>query len=311
MTKLVRSAAVVTVGMLVICALTVELTAAPVTREEFEAKLGYQTGIIALPGGMATINVPETFRYIGHDSARRLLTNAWGNPPEASENVLGMLIPANVSPLAKEGWGIVISFDDHGYVDDKDAATMDYGKLLKQMQDETREANVERQKEGFEPIQVIGWAEPPSYDAAAHKLYWAKELAFGTTPQHTLNYGIRILGRRGVLVLNAVAGMSQLPLIRAETQSVLGAINFGQGHRYQDYLPGKDKAATYGIAGLILGATAAKAGLFKVLWVGLLAFKKLILAGLVAAGAALKKLFGGGKSSEPQQPQQPNTSPSA
>lgn len=124
-----------------------------------------------------------------------------------------MLIPAGVSPLAKEGWGIVITFDDHGYVDDKDAATMDFTKLLKQMQDETREENAERQKEGFEPIQVIGWAEPPSYDAAAHKLYWAKELAFGSTSQHTLNYSIRILGRRGVLVLNAVAGMSQLPLI--------------------------------------------------------------------------------------------------
>ena len=43
----------------------------------------------------------------------------------------------------------------------------------------------------------------------------------------------------------------------------------------------------------MVGATAAKAGLFKVLWVGLLAFKKAILVGIVAAGAALKRMFGG------------------
>ena len=55
---------------------------------------------------------------------------------------------------------------------------------------------------------------PPSYDAAAHKLYWAKELMFGTDMDHTLNYNIRVLGRRGVLVLNAVAEMKQLAVIR-------------------------------------------------------------------------------------------------
>ena len=66
-------------------------------------------------------------------------------------------------------------------------------------------ANEEREKQGFERVTLIGWAEPPSYDAAAHKLYWAKELAFADNPDHTLNYNIRVLGRRGVLVLNAYA----------------------------------------------------------------------------------------------------------
>ncbi|HVQ15367.1 MAG TPA: DUF2167 domain-containing protein, partial [Vicinamibacterales bacterium] len=64
-------------------------------------------------------------------------------------------------------------------------------------------------------------------------------------------------------------------------------------HRYADYLPGTDKAAAYGIAGLVAGATAAKAGFFKLLWVGILAFKKAIFVGLVALGAAIKRLFGG------------------
>lgn len=260
------------------------------TAEEFEAKLGYQTGSINLAGGLATLNLPESFRYIGPEGSKRLLT-AWGNPPGAAEGVLGMLIPAGLSPLTEEGWGIIITFDGDGYVNDDDAATIDYAKMLKEMQEGEAANNEARKKEGFQSVHLVGWAEPPSYDRAAHKMYWAKELAFEGSEHHTLNYNIRILGRAGVLVLNAVSSMEQLPAIRNETQAVLAAVEFNDGHRYTDYLPGKDKAATYGIAGLIAGAAAAKVGLFKMLWVGILAFKKFIIVGLVALGGILKRLW--------------------
>jgi uncharacterized membrane-anchored protein len=271
-----------------------EGTSGQASAEEFEAKLGYQTGTISLSGGIAKIRVPEAFRFIGPEGSRRLLTEAWGNPPGAARDVLGMLIPTRVSPLSQDGWGIVISYDQEGYVNDSDAAKIDYAKMLKEMQEATREANAERAKQGFDSVELVGWAETPSYEAATHKLYWAKELAFGKSPEHTLNYSIRVLGRRGVLVLNAVAGMSQLQSIRSEARSVLSAVEFNEGHRYADYLPGKDKAAAYGIGGLILGATAAKAGLFKALWVGILAFKKAIILGILAIVGAIKRFFGGG-----------------
>lgn len=266
-----------------------------VTPEELEAQLGYQTGVVNLPGGTATIRLPESFRFLDSEGSRRLLTEGWGNPAGAADGVLGMLIPVEFSPLSPEGWGIVITYEEDGYVNDDDAAGTDYEKLLKQMQDDTVAANDEREKQGFEPVTLVGWAEPPSYDPAAHKLYWAKELVFGESAEseHTLNYNIRILGRRGVLVLNAVASMNQLPSIRDESRGILSAVDFNEGHRYTDYLPGKDKAATYGVAGLIAGAAAAKAGFFKVLWVGILAFKKVIVVGLIALAAALRRLFAG------------------
>ncbi len=267
------------------------------TTEEFEAKLGYQSGRVTLKDGMATIDVPESFRFIGPEGSRRLLTEGWGNPADGVDDVLGMLVPAAVSPLSKEGWGIVITFNDDGYVNDNDAGKMNYANLLKEMQEGTVAANEERKKQGFEPVTLVGWAEPPHYDASAHKLYWAKDLMFGSGGEHTLNYNIRILGRRGVLVLNAVAGMQQLHAIRAETATILPAVEFKEGHRYADYLPGTDKAAAYGISGLILGGVAAKAGVFKLLWVGLLAAKKFIVAGVFALIAFLKRLFG--KSAQP------------
>ena len=262
------------------------------TPEEFEAKLGYKTGTVTLNDGMAKIQLPDSFRFIGPEGSRRLLTEAWGNPPGAADDVLGMLIPTASSPLTREGWGIVITYDEDGYVDDKDAAKMDYTKLLKEMQESASSSNEERKKQGVDTVRLIGWAEPPSYDRAAHKMYWAKDLVFGDSGEHTLNYNIRILGRRGVLVLNAVAPMDQLATIRGETKNVLSAIEFNEGHRYTDFLPGKDKAAAYGLAGLVLGATAAKAGFFKLLWVGILAFKKVIIVGAVALLGAIKKLFG-------------------
>ena len=293
-----KTCAVLTAGILMSALVSGHLLAQTpggpqVTPEEFEAKLGYQTGTINLQDGMATLRLPDSFRFIGAEGSRRLLTEGWGNPAGASEGVLGMLIPSGVSPLTREGWGIVITYDQDGYVNDNDAKGINYANLLKEMKDGVVTTNEERKKQGFEPVSLVGWAEPPSYDAAAHKLYWAKELAFGGDANHTLNYNIRILGRRGVLVLNAVASMDQLEAIRAESRNVLSAIDFNDGHRYADYLPGKDKAATYGVAGLILGATAAKAGLFKVLLVGLLAFKKALVVGFIALVAAIKRLFRG------------------
>ena len=267
------------------------------TPEELDSKLAYQTGKVQLSGGMATITLPPSFRFLGEQDSRKLLV-AWGNPPETAQGVLGMLVPSDVSPLSEDGWAIVVTYDDDGYVNDEDAKTLNYDKVLNEMQEQTVASNEARQKEGFEPITLVGWAEPPHYDAATHKLYWAKELKFGSSTDHTLNYSIRILGRRGVLVLNAVSSIGQLDVVKKGTPDVLAAVEFNEGHRYADYLPGTDKAAAYGIGGLIVGATAAKAGLFKLIWVAILASKKLILAGLVAAGAAIKKLLGGRNEAE-------------
>ena len=120
--------------------------------QEFEAKLGYQTGTIRLADGLATIRLPESFRYIGADGSRLLLTEGWGNPPAAAQDVLGMLVPAAVSPLSEDGWGIVITFDEDGYVDDDDAGSIDYAKMLEEMQESAAETNKEREKQGL-PLQ--------------------------------------------------------------------------------------------------------------------------------------------------------------
>lgn len=220
-----------------------------------------------------------------------VLSDIWHNPPDPQ--ILGLIVPKNFSPVSlSRGWAVAITYDESGFVKDSDADTIDYNALLKQMQEATTEANAELVKRGYAFRTLIGWAAPPHYDKANHKLYWAKEIEFADDPeQHTLNYCIRVLGRKGVLELNAIAGMKQLSYIEEKMPEVIGMVDFEQGHRYVDFDPKVDKIAGYGLAALVLGGVAAKAGLFKGLLVGILALKKFIIAGVLALGGVISRFF--------------------
>ena len=250
----------------------------------------YRQGTIDLGKGLATINVPETFRYVGPDDAAKILL-LWGNPPD-DEKPLGMLFPAGMTPVSDDAWAVIIEWSGDGYIKDDDAAKIDYTKMLKELQESCREESKAREKEGYHAIELVGWATPPRYDAASHKMYWAKDIKFGGEPENTLNYNIRMLGRRGVLVLNAVSSMGQLKNIEQATPQLLSMIDFNQGHRYTDFDPSSDKYAGYGLAALVAGGVAAKAGLFKGLIALLIAGKKVIIVGVIGLVALIKKFFG-------------------
>jgi uncharacterized membrane-anchored protein len=260
------------------------------TKESFLASLTFQQGDIVLPGSIATLKLPPAFRYLAPADAERLLVDAWGNPPGAK--TLGMIFPAGVSPLDEQGWGVVITYDKDGHVKDGDADSIKYDELLKEMQEGVAEANAARKEKGYGTMALVGWAEAPRYDKASHKLYWAKELRFDDARQNSLNYNIRVLGREGVLVLNAVAGMDQIAHIKGEMQTVTAFTEFNPGNRYADFDAKSDKVAEYGLATLVAGGVAAKLGFFGKLFALLLAFKKLIFVGVAVAGAGLLKLFG-------------------
>jgi uncharacterized membrane-anchored protein len=259
------------------------------TAEQFEASLRYQQGEVRLPNGVATLKIPEDFRYLAPDDAKRVIEQAWGNPD--GSNTQGMLFPKSSGPLDKDGWGVVITYEEDGHVSDEDADKINYDALLKQMKESTAAASAERRKQGFTDFQLLGWAARPYYDKAAKKLYWAKELKFGDSNENTLNYNIRILGRKGVLVLNAVSGMNQLDMIRTDMKSVLAFTNFNTGSSYAEFKPDVDKVATYGLAALVAGGIAAKAGLFAKFIALLIAFKKIILVAVIAAGGYLGRFF--------------------
>ena len=255
--------------------------------------LKYQQGKIDLRGGLAMLSVPREFNYLGPDDAETVLVKLWGNPP-SDEKPLGLLIPAGLTPLSTNCWVVTIHYSEDGFVKDDDAGKINYTDLLKQMQKGIAANNKARQEQGYPTITLLGWAAPPHYDAATHKLYWAKALKFEGEAGDTLNYSIRLLGRKGVLELNAVASVDQLAEIDAQTAQILGMVDFKEGSRYADFDPKVDKVAKYGIATLVAGgalAAAAKLGFLKGFWVLILAAKKFIVIGVIAVVAFVKKFF--------------------
>jgi uncharacterized membrane-anchored protein len=274
---------------------------APTTPEprvaQFLSSLHFQQGKINLPGGIATLDLPPSFRYLNPEDSARLLSEGWGNPPGAK--TLGMIVPVDSNPMSQEGWGVVVTYDKDGHVKDDDADSIKYDELLKDMQKETEAGNEERKKQGYPQMTLVGWAEKPSYDKASHKLYWAKELKTVGDSQSGLNYNIRVLGREGVLVLNAVAGMDQIGKVRTEMQRVNAFTDFTEGHRYADFNGSTDKIAEYGLAALVAGGVGAKLGLFGKLFALLLAFKKIIFLAIAGAGSAVFKFFKRDKKAEP------------
>lgn len=254
--------------------------------QHFVNSLDYQQGKISLPNGVATLNVPDSFYYLSPEDSERVLVEAWGNPP--GEETLGMLFPAGYTPLDDESWGVTIQYEAEGYVSDDDAADIDYAELLEQMQEDTRSSNPARIEAGYQPVELLGWAATPHYNQQSHKLYWAQELQFGDTQVNTLNYNIRALGRQGVLVLNFIAGMHQLPEIESNLDTVLGMAEFDEGHRYSDFDPEVDTVAAYGLGALVAGKVVAKTGFFAAALLFLKKFGVIIVAGVVGL---LGKLF--------------------
>ena len=267
-----------------------------ITAEEFLASLNFQKGAITLPGDVASLDLPDGFHYLSPEDTERVLVTAWGNPP--GNETLGMLLQSPDDILADESWAVIIAYEEDGYVSDENADSIDYGSMLADMQESSRETNAARVEAGYEEVDLVGWAATPRYDKAANKLYWAKELRFGDIPVNTLNYNVRILGRKGVLVLNLVATMPQLEEIETAIPTVLAMTNFNPGHRYSDFDPSIDEVAAYGIGALVAGKLAAKAGLFAKFGVILLALKKFWILLVIGIGAFLARIFRRGRSKE-------------
>jgi uncharacterized membrane-anchored protein len=265
-----------------------QLVEAVATRLELERSLHPTSGDVTVGDDLATLHLADAYQFVGPEDAVKVLV-AWGNPPPSTPP-LGLIWPAGASLFEDGSWAVFVEYDDQGHVDDADAKDIDYDALLKEIQQAQVDENPARIEAGYDALEIVGWAEPPHYDADAKKLYWAKHLRW--EGGESLNYDIRVLGRRGVLQLAAVSGMDRLDDVRTGMQDVLPRVAFNQGETYADFDPSVDKVAAAGIAALIAGKVAAKAGLFKLLIAGLVAGKKLIVAGAVAVAAAVRGLLG-------------------
>lgn len=185
--------------------------------DSINSTLNYEYGKVILKGGVATVNIPEGYKYLNGKDSDFILTDIWGNPPSnINDRSLGMLFTENGSPFEDSTYAINITYTEEGFIDDKDAKNIDFDELLLSMQEDCEAANSYRIEQGYEAIHLLQWASTPFYDAENKKLHWAKELQFETINENTLNYNIRILGRKGYLQLNAIGGMDVLEDVKTK-----------------------------------------------------------------------------------------------
>jgi uncharacterized membrane-anchored protein len=252
-----------------------------------------RTGDIRIDKANVTFHLGDRFYFLGPDDARRVLVEVWGNPKESADGVAGIVFPAGRNFL--DSWGAVVTYEGVGYVPDKDAKDADYSKILEESRKGEDSDNESRKKAGFPAAHLVGWAQPPTYDAATHSEIWARDIQFAGQKVDTLNYDLRLLNRRGVLSLNLVSTMDALPEARAAAVDLSRTAGFDAGSRYEDYKAG-DKKAAFGVAGLVAaGLGVAAAQKFGLLALALLFLKKgavIIVAALAGLGAKFRKLFG-------------------
>jgi uncharacterized membrane-anchored protein len=263
--------------------------------ESIEKTLQWRQGEITIGQNLAKLDLPPTLRFLGPEDANVVLTNLWGNPP-GDGNVLGMIFPVATNPGERSSWAVSISYEDVGHVKDEEAASIDYNELLKQLKKSIEDQNNQRTEAGYPNTHLIGWAAQPRFDRDTHKLYWAKELSFDNLAGNTLNYNVRVLGCRGVLVLNVVAPMERYPEVERQIPQLIAMVDFTPGNRYTDFVQSNDALAVCSLIALIAGTAAAKGGFFKGRLAASPAKKKPAMAGMATLCAFLVRIFRPGKS---------------
>ncbi len=247
-------------------------------------KLGAQTSGIGRIGAHAETDIPEGYIFFPAAGTKTLL-KSWGN-----------LIGGNEEGLItsdKGNWSVLFEFDDVGYVKDADKDELNADKMLKMMQDNEPAQNEARKDAGLPASHTVGFAMPPKYNEETHNLEWAIKFTIEGQAGELLNYHTKLLGRKGVMTATLMCDPDQLEGILPDYQKLLTSYRFKGGDTYAEYRSG-DKLATYGLVGLVAGGAAlaaGKMGLFAKLGVFFAKFAKVIIIGVIAVGAVLKKFF--------------------
>lgn len=267
--------------------------------DSINTRYTFVSGKVDLADGVASLNVPEGFKFLDAPQSREVIVDLWENPPGVAESVLGMIFPAN-STVLDHTYAFVVEYDAMGYVSDADADDINYDELLTTMKEDDVAENQQRKEEGYGTLDLIGWAAPPYYDKERKVLHWAKELHAEEAEGNTLNYNVRVLGRKGVLVLNAVAGMEALEEVKTNIPAVLDMASFNPGYTYGEFDSSVDEVAAWTVGGLVAGKVLAKAGILALILKNI----KLVFIALAAVGAGIWRFVSGRrKKEEPPAPQ--------
>ncbi|MGJ4900138.1 DUF2167 domain-containing protein [Bradyrhizobium sp. HKCCYLS2058] len=231
-----------------------------------------------------TLKLPADYFYVPKNEGLRVL-RALGNVVNDATFV-GLV----VGRRQNDDWMVVIKHVKEGYIKDDDAKSWNADDLLSNLRAGAEEANKDRAARGFPEMAVVGWVEPPAYDATTHRLVWsllAKEKGQPDDAPKNVNYNTYALGRDGYFSLNLLSGSERIAGDKAVAHELLSDLSYNAGKRYEDFSAGTDRIAEYGLLALVGGVAAKKLGLLALAGAFVLKFAKIIIFAVVGAGAAV------------------------
>ncbi len=235
----------------------------------------------------AQLKLPAGHVWVPQAAAAQVL-QAMGNRTDS--RLLGLVMPRD----EHQNWLIVAKYEDAGYIKDDDAKNWDVDALFKSLKEGTQASNEERRKQGFAEMEIVGWVEKPNYEALTHRLVWsmsAKDKGAPSNDRIGINYNTYALGRDGYITLNLITALHEVEHDKPHAHTLLSALSYQEGKRYEDYNASTDKTAEYGLAALVGGLAAKKLGMFA-LAAGLFAkFAKIILVAGIAVLGVLQRIF--------------------
>jgi uncharacterized membrane-anchored protein len=256
-----------------------EQSAGKVMENPFDFEDGPMEGQL---GRWAKVKVAEGYSFTGAKGSRALMEQM-GNV--ATNRELGTIVSDDLM--------VIFEFDEVGYIKDDDRDALDAEAMLKSMREGQREANKILTARGHSALEINRWHMKPRYDEATNNLEWAPVVRELNGGAESVNYNVRLLGRRGVMEVTLLVKPEEVENALPHFRELIKGFAFTSGEDYASFRKG-DKVAEYGLAALVTGgalAVAAKSGLLGRLW-------KFLLVGVLALGAGIKRLFGGGKSQE-------------
>ena len=205
----------------------------------------------------ATLHLPANEVFVPQPQADQLL-ELFGNPGR-NPDMPGLILPRD----PKASWYMPVRFEATGFVRDDDARTWNADEMLRRLQAGTDDQNRAREKAGMPAMDVVGWSEPPRYDAATHRLTWAlssRVVGAKADEPPLANYSTDALGRDGYFMMNLVTTLPELPALKPVAEQQIAALEFRQGKRYADFAAGTDHVASDGLASLIVGVAQPRLG---------------------------------------------------
>jgi uncharacterized membrane-anchored protein len=236
----------------------------------------------------ATLKLPANYFFVPQAEGVRAL-RALGNVINDS-TMVGLVVGTHQN----NQWMVVIRYIKEGYIKDDDAKNWNADELLKNITDGVEESNKDRAARGFPEVQVIGWVEPPGYDAGTHRLVWsllAKDKDQPDNAPKGINYNTYALGRDGYFSLNLLSDSERIAGEKAFAHELLADLSYNAGKRYEDFSAATDRIAEYGLAALVGGIAVKKLGLLALFAALALKFAKVIIIGAAVLGASVMKFF--------------------